>query len=164
MPTSSSNYDYEPFLDFDRFFEDSLSSRMGRVSVAHNDNATENDRPTHDAALSAFKPRMDLHENQEENLVTVRLELPGVKKEDVNIEVHNERLTVTAENKLLDGLEESGYATREIRYGKFLRTLHLPLGVEAADIKASMENGVLSLTFPKHKTGQVQDPQRIQIL
>jgi HSP20 family protein len=77
---------------------------------------------------------MDLHENPEANLVTVLLELPGVKKEDVDIEIQNGRLTVTAENKLPVEFEESGYAVREIKYGHFLRSLRLPAGVEVSRI------------------------------
>lgn len=75
---------------------------------------------------------MDLHENPEVNLVTVLLELPGIKKEDIDIQIQNGLLTVTAENKLPEEFEESGYAVREIRYGHFLRSLHLPQGVEVS--------------------------------
>ena len=74
--------------------------------------------------------RMDLHEDSQDNLVTVLLELPGVKKDDVVIDVHKGRLTVSAENKLPIGFEERGYAIRERRFGRFVRSLQLPAGVE----------------------------------
>lgn len=73
---------------------------------------------------------MDLHENTEANSVTATFELPGLKKEDVQIDVHNGRLTISAESKLSADHEKSGYAVRERRYGKFARTLQLPQGVK----------------------------------
>jgi HSP20 family protein len=92
---------------------------------------------------------MDLHENKDANTVTATFELPGIKKEDVNIEVHNGRLTVSAESKQSSEHEEDGYALRERRYGKLSRTLQLPRGVKEEEVKASLEHGVLTITFPK---------------
>ena len=93
--------------------------------------------------------RMDLHEDAEKNLVTATFELPGLKKEDISIDVHNGRLTVSAESKLSAEHNENGYAVRERRYGKLSRTLQLPQGLKEEEIKASVENGVLTVTFPK---------------
>ncbi|EAU91901.1 small heat shock protein [Coprinopsis cinerea okayama7 len=92
---------------------------------------------------------MDLHENSEKNLVTATFELPGLKKEDVNIDVHNGRLTVSAESKAASEYGEHGYAVRERRFGKLSRTLQLPAGLNEKDIKATMDNGILTVTFPK---------------
>jgi HSP20 family protein len=93
--------------------------------------------------------RMDLHENKDTNTVTATFELPGLKKEDVNIDVLNGRLSVSGESKLSEERNEDGYAVRERRFGRFSRTLQLPQGVKEDEIKASMENGVLTVTFPK---------------
>jgi len=113
---------------------------------------------------------MDLHEDKEKNLVTASFEFPGSKKEDVQLEIQNGRLTVSVENKLSEEYNEGGYAVRERRFGQFSRTLQLPQGVKVIhwvsfliwvfadaytyalqddDIKASMENGLLTITFPK---------------
>ena len=73
---------------------------------------------------------MDLHEDKEKNLVTATFELPGLKKEDIQLEIQNGRLSVSAESKLSKDYEEGGYAVRERRYGKFSRTLQLPQGVK----------------------------------
>jgi HSP20 family protein len=75
---------------------------------------------------------MDLHENKETNTVTATFELPGFKKEDISIDLHNGRLSVTAENKISEEHEESGYAVRERRYGKFMRILQLPQGIKVS--------------------------------
>ena len=74
--------------------------------------------------------RMDLHEDTEKNVVTASFELPGVEKQDVQINVHNNRLTVAAETKQSKDVEEGGFAVRERRFGKFSRTLQLPQGVK----------------------------------
>jgi HSP20 family protein len=72
---------------------------------------------------------MDLRENSHTNSVIATFELPGLKKEDVQIDVQNGRLTVSGESNLSTEHEQNGYAVRERRYGKFARTLQLPKGV-----------------------------------
>jgi len=76
--------------------------------------------------------RMDLHEDSDKNVVLVTVELPGVKKEDVQLEVRNGQLTVSAETKESVEHSESGYAVRERRFGKFSRSLRLPKGVKVS--------------------------------
>ena len=73
---------------------------------------------------------MDLHENAEKNSVTATFEFPGLSKEDVQVDVNNGRLTVSAETKKDLEKDEHGYAVKERQYGKFLRTLQLPQGVK----------------------------------
>lgn len=77
--------------------------------------------------------RMDVHEDEKANQVTASFELPGLKKEDVNIDVRNNLLTVSGESKISSEREEGGYAVRERRYGKFSRALPLPQGVNVSD-------------------------------
>jgi len=73
---------------------------------------------------------MDLHENNESNVVTATFEFPGVSKENVQIDVQNGKLTVSAETTQSSEHDEHGYAVRERRYGKYSRTLQLPQGVK----------------------------------
>jgi HSP20 family molecular chaperone IbpA len=77
-----------------------------------------------------YNNRMDLHEDKEKNVVTASFEFPGSKKEDVQLEIQNGRLTVSVENKISEEYNESGYAVRERRFGKLSRTLQLPQGVK----------------------------------
>ena len=72
---------------------------------------------------------MDLHENADSNTVTATFELPGLSKENIQIDVHNDRINISGETQISSEHEESGYAVRERRYGKFARTLQLPRGV-----------------------------------
>ncbi|PPQ79757.1 hypothetical protein CVT26_012310, partial [Gymnopilus dilepis] len=154
---SSSVFFYEPFYDIDRFFEEAFSPSR-QVATRNGGN---NGQRNADGAVRSFKPRMDLHEDNEKNLVTASFEFPGVPKESISIDVHNGRLTVSAETKQSSEHDENGYAVRERRFGKFSRTLQLPQGVKDEEIKASMENGVLTVTFPK--TAPEAAPKKITI-
>jgi len=144
---------YEPFYDMERIF-DAFNARDGSNN-GQLQRASGNDVP------KVMRPKMDLHENAEANTVTATFELPGLKKEDVQLDVHNGRLTISGESKTEVNQEEHGYAVRERRYGKFSRTLQLPEGVKAEEIKASMENGVLTVTFPKSTPEQA--PKKISV-
>ncbi|KAF9456976.1 small heat shock protein [Collybia nuda] len=152
-------FPYEPFYDFDRLIDSAFNSRWPRWGpdnqLQRRNNGSEG------GAVRALKPRMDLHENKETNTVTATFELPGMRKEDVSIDIHNGRLSVSGETKISIDHEEGGYAVRERRFGKFSRTLELPQGVKDQEIKASMENGVLSVTFPKSTPEQA--PKKITI-
>jgi HSP20 family protein len=86
---------------------------------------------------------MDLHEDAEKNSVTATFELPGIKKEDVNIDVHDGRLTVSGETKSSEEHEKDGYAVRERRFGKFSRTLRLPQGVKVSRLLSIRLSGIL---------------------
>ncbi|KAF8208869.1 small heat shock protein [Mycena galopus ATCC 62051] len=148
---------YEPFADLERLVNEAFRTRGGS-----NDNNNQVQRQLEgDGAATAFRPRMDLHENAENNTVTATFELPGIKKEDVAIETLPGRLRVSAECKMSDEHEKDGYAIRERRYGKYARTLQLPQGVKEEEIKANMENGVLTVTFPK-STPELA-PKKIQV-
>ncbi|KAF5380858.1 hypothetical protein D9615_004040 [Tricholomella constricta] len=156
----SSVFYYEPFYDFDRLLDDTFGSRFptaGNQLQRRGQNEGEGV-----GAVRSLKPRMDLHENTENNAVTATFELPGLKKEDVQIDIHNGRLTVSGESKMSADYDEHGYAVRERRYGKFSRTLQLPQGVKDDEIKASMDSGVLAVTFPK--TSPEMSPKKITIL
>jgi HSP20 family protein len=76
---------------------------------------------------------MDLHENAETNTVTATFELPGLTKDDVQVDIQNGRLSISGETKISSEHEEGGYAVRERKYGKFSRTLQLPRGVTVSN-------------------------------
>ncbi|KAI4521319.1 HSP20-like chaperone [Schizophyllum commune] len=145
-------FHYEPFYDLDRLLTEVFNPRTNGDAQRR---IAEGDAPR------AIKPRMDLHEDAEKNVVTATFEFPGVKKEDIQLEVQNGRLTVGAETKADEERNENGYAVRERRYGKWSRTLQLPTGVKENEIKASMENGVLTVTFPR--TSAEAAPKKIAV-
>jgi len=79
----------------------------------------------------------------------VRGDLPGISKKDVNIEVHDNILTVSGERKNDNTEENNSFDYSRISYGKFSRTFNLPEDVEYEKINAKMKDGVLSLEIPR---------------
>ena len=92
---------------------------------------------------------MDVHEDKEKNLVTATFELPGLNKENVSIDVHNNVLTISGESKISSERDEHGYAVRERRYGKFSRSIPLPQGIKVSDtlrVHITVDSKVLTNT------------------
>ncbi|KAF9484745.1 HSP20-like chaperone [Pholiota conissans] len=130
----------------DRVLDNALNARSG---VASNDEALQHRAlGGGDTAVRTLKPRMDLLEYHDKNTVTAIFELPGLKKEDVQIDLHDNRMTVSGESSTSNGRDEGEYAVRERSFGKFSRTLQLPQGVKEDQIKAHLDNGVLCVQFP----------------
>ncbi|KAJ4480229.1 HSP20-like chaperone [Lentinula aciculospora] len=155
-------YFYEPGYHWDRFFDNAFGSLASRGGNGNGQGQSQNQALTERPDMPrVFRPKMDLHEDKDKNLVTATFEFPGVKKEEVSLDMHNGRLTVAAETKVSGEREQDGYAVRERSFGKFSRTLQLPQGVKDEEIKASMENGVLTVTFPKGTIEQT--PKKITI-
>jgi HSP20 family protein len=102
---------------------------------------------------------VDIKEN--DNEIRLDLELPGLKPEDVEITAENGMLTVRGEKQVerKEG-DESRFQIVERAYGTFMRTFQLPQGIDADQIKAEFNNGVLSLHIPKAALPQ---PKRIEI-
>ncbi|KAL5494615.1 hypothetical protein ACEPAI_76 [Sanghuangporus weigelae] len=151
-------YYYEPFFSFNdlsRFFDDAWTrSGDGSQQVTRID---QGDR----SVARGFVPKVDIFESQEQNRVTAIFELPGLSKDNVNIDVQNDRLVISGEQRISKDVEEKGLVHRERDYGRFSRTVPLPQGVKSQEIQAKMENGLLTVTFPK--TGQEQQSQRVTI-
>src|SRR5579884_17427 len=94
--------------------------------------------------VTGFTPPLDVRETDDAHLVLV--DLPGVKSEDVSIEVHGQLLTVSGVRVPVETGEPQ---LAERPYGSFVRTLTLPKGVDADTIAADYEDGVLHLHIPK---------------
>ncbi|KAI0086207.1 small heat shock protein [Irpex rosettiformis] len=147
----------QPFYsynDFDRLFDEAFATRADNSGQVQRSGGPQ-------ISLGLLRPKIDVHEDTKTNLVTTTFELPGLAKEDVNIDVQNNVLTVSGESKASSEHDENGYAIRERRYGKFSRSVSVPQGIKTEDIKASLENGVLTVTFPK--TTPEQTPKKITI-
>jgi HSP20 family protein len=97
--------------------------------------------------------------SQQQNNYVVRAELPGLKPEDVRIDVENDALVLQGERKFEREEERGGVHRTEIRYGRFNRTIPLPEGANAEQARAKFDNGVLEITIPVPE----QKAQRKQI-
>jgi HSP20 family protein len=135
---------YEPFRvmrrEFDRLFEDFLPSLAD------------------DAPAPAWTPRLDLVER--EDAFVARMDLPGLKVEDISVEMENNRLVVRGDRKHEEKTEKEDYVRMERSYGSFYRSFTLPRNVDPEHIDAAFDAGVLTLTFPKTEEAK---PRKIEV-
>ena len=96
---------------------------------------------------TSWSPRADVQETDTDYLIDI--ELPGIDKKAIKVEVKNDVLTVTGERKEESKTKEKGYQSIERHYGKFERKFSLPDTVKAENIAAKYNNGVMTLTLPK---------------
>lgn len=115
-------------------------------------------RPGRAWEAPAYRPPMDVIER--ENGVTIRLDLPGLAAEDVTVEVEGDRLTISGELGDSGAQQGARYHRRERYTGAFRRSLQLADTLDAAQITATFENGVLTLELPKRPESQ---PRRIEV-
>jgi HSP20 family protein len=101
---------------------------------------------------------LDVYTSADE--VVVEASLPGIKPEDVDITVEGDTLTLTGETQSSRNEEDGSTVFREIRRGRFTRTLTLPSGLEPDKAKATFEDGILTVRIPKAE--QVK-PRQIKI-
>ena len=87
----------------------------------------------------------------ENDKFVVRADLPGVEPKDVDIKVVGDALTIKGSREEKQETNKADYFRREIRYGSFERSISLPEGIEAGDLKATYHDGVLELTAPMPK-------------
>jgi HSP20 family protein len=86
---------------------------------------------------------------EREDKFSVKVELPGVKEEDVNVTVSGGTLTIEGEKKAESEVKKKGYYYSETSYGSFSRSITIPSTVDASKIEANYDKGVLEITLPK---------------
>jgi len=107
--------------------------------------------------FSGWTPALDLYKNND-NLIAV-VELPGMRKEDIEISLHDGMLTIGGERK--SETREGDKAERTERYiGKFRRSITLPTRVDANKVRATYKDGILTITLPKAEEAK---PKQIQV-
>jgi HSP20 family protein len=107
----------------------------------------------------AWMPKIDVKRMGDD--VMVRAELPGMKPEDVDIELQDNVLTISGERKTEEQQENEGWLIRESSYGSFELSLTIPEGVDPGAIKADFHDGVLEVTVPK--AFEAAQPRRTKI-
>lgn len=103
-------------------------------------------------------PLVDMYQTEKD--VIVKATLPGVDPKDIDIQVTGDLLSIRAEVKHEETIDQAKYHLHEHRYSSFARTIPLPMEVLADKAAASMENGVLTLTLPKSKK---EKPKAIEV-
>lgn len=108
--------------------------------------------------LSGWTPALDMYEDKDN--VYVRAELPGMKKEDIDVSLHNASLSIAGERKTQEEFKDAEVYRSERFAGRFVRTLSLPTAVVADKIKAQYKDGILSITLPKAEEAK---PKQIDV-
>ena len=129
----------EPFEEMERWFDNLLRSRFyASPSFRH-----EIGIPF----IEEVSPLFDIYE--EGNDVVVKGEVPGMKKEDLTIQLTEEAITISGEKKKEEKIEKKNYYRYERSCGSFSRTFHLPKGIQIDQAKARLKEGVLEIRIPR---------------
>ena len=102
-----------------------------------------------DKGINAFTPSVNTRED--EKAYYIEVDLPGVKKEDIKVDIKDNTLTISGERKFKEEVKEEDYYKIETSIGKFSRTFSLPEDADVENIDAKSENGVLEIVIPKVK-------------
>lgn len=108
--------------------------------------------------LTKWAPACDIYETEKE--VVVKAELPGLKRENVNVSIENNLLTIYGERRFEEETQKDKYHRVERTYGEFMRSFTLPTFVDIAKIGAEFKDGILMLTLPKREEAK---PKQIEV-
>lgn len=108
-----------------------------------------------------YVPKVNIMETDED--FQVELAAPGMKREDFNIELDNDNLIIWSEISNTNEDKDSNYARREFSYESFRRSFYLPNTVEADQIEAKYQDGLLRLVIPKKEEAKRKPARRIEI-
>lgn len=144
---------FDPFRELDR-----LQNEVNRLFEGYN---TTGDRPTEARANGvsrAWAPVVDIAEN--ENEIVLRAELPGMKQEDIDIELTGDTLTLRGERKFEDEERRDSFVRVERSYGRFQRVFTLGVPVQNDQVRATYRDGILEVHLPK---SEATKPRKVQV-
>lgn len=104
-------------------------------------------------------PPVDIYETADKDVV-VKVELPDMKREDIKITFENDLLSIEGERRFESNVDREQYHRVERGYGAFRRSFTLPASVDAANVQASYQDGVLTITLPRREEAR---PKQIKI-
>jgi HSP20 family protein len=113
-----------------------------------------------ESGISAFRPTVSTREG--EFAYHIEVDLPGVKKEDISIDVKENQIVISGERNFKEERTDKDYYKVESSYGKFQRSFALPENVDVENIEASSTDGVLEVTLPKLKIEKAE-VKKIQV-
>jgi HSP20 family protein len=109
-------------------------------------------------AMGNFVPPVDVYEDA--NQLVMKLEVPGIKQEDLDVRVENQTLTVKGERKFEKNEKEENFHRIERRYGSFTRSFTLPQTVDTGAVKANYEHGLLTISLAKKEAAK---PKQVKV-
>jgi HSP20 family protein len=107
----------------------------------------------------AWVPPVDIYEGPDHSMV-IKAEMPDMKREDIDIRVEDNTLTITGEKKLDQAIKQEQFHRVERAYGEFSRTFSLPATIDTERVNAEYKNGVLTVTLPMREEAK---PKQIQV-
>lgn len=137
-----------PMMAFERNFGFPLLNRLSREFDTLFDRFGF-EKPMFENMPSMWTPQLEVTTGPD--VLSVKVDVPGMKKEDVTIEVMEDHLVLKGERKQEKEEKKEGYFRTERTYGSFYRTVPLPEGVKPELAKATMHDGVLEITMPMTK-------------
>lgn len=114
------------------------------------------------ATQEEWTPAVDVVADEGTDDLVIRAELPGMKRDDVEVTVKDGVLTISGERTESREEKEAGYLLRERRFGSFRRSMTLPEGADESEIKARFEDGVLEVRV-KNGAREISEPKRVEI-
>ena len=117
--------------------------------------------PMQSKVSKSINSRVNIIDNEKD--VTLELVAPGLKKEDINIDINNDVLTVSAKESVENDETNANYIRREFCSSAFSRSFTLPDYLDQDEITASQENGILNIVIPKREQAISKGPRQISI-
>src|ERR1051326_4284516 len=138
-----------------RFDRDPFDALM-RLQDVFNPRATQ--QPREHVSSRVWSPTVDVYEDGDS--IVIKADLPGMKQEDIDIEMNGDVLTIRGERKFEDEEHRDNYVRIERQYGAFQRTFTIVIPIEAEKVKATYRNGILELNIPK---AEAVKPKKVQV-
>ena len=138
-----------PLEEMERWFEESFNRPFFSPRLLSRFGLPELTSP-----FTAVSPQVDIYEDR--NDVVVKAEIPGIKKEDIEINVKENMITISGEKQSEEKVERKDYYRLERSFGSFSRHLHLPADIQADKAKATFRDGVLEVRIPKSEAAKHQ--------
>src|ERR1700726_5193591 len=143
---------WEPLREFS-----SMHDRMNRMNRLFRESYSP-ETPEEALTTTNFAPPVDIYED--EHNITLKLEVPGIEEKDIDVRIERNTLTVHGERKIEKEEKEENYRRVERQYGSFTRSFTLPHSVDAGQVNAHYDNGVLKINLPKKAEAK---PKQIKV-
>jgi HSP20 family protein len=131
-----------------------MQERMNRIWGSSIDRGSEDV-----TSRGSWMPPVDIYETTDRQIV-LKAELPGLKREDIDLTVENSTLTIRGERRRDEGVGDDRYHRVERAYGPFTRSFTLPNTIDGAKVRAEYRDGVLTVTLPAREETR---PRQIQV-
>jgi HSP20 family protein len=142
--------DVAPFSEKERWFDDYLRDPFSLARFSR----------LMPAVMAEIIPSIDIYVDKDD--VVVKAELPGLRKEDIDITLTQDTITISGEKRKDEKVDKKNYYRWECSYGSFSRVLGLPAKVQTDKVKAQFKNGVLELRIPKTEEA-IKNEKKVKI-